>query len=613
MAGKSISKTLVWILMGLLILGLGGFGVTNLSGTVRTVATVGNAEISVDEYARTLRNEIRALEAEREGPVSFSEAQQMGLPDQVLAQLVNQAALDHEADRLGISVGDDTLRDQILAMRGFQGSDGGFDREAYTYALEQAGLSEAEFEEDIRDETARAVLQSAVMAGVTMPAPYIETLIDYVAERRNITWTVLDRNDLETGLPEPTQADLRRYHQSNLPQFTTPETKKITYAWLTPEMIIDTVEIDRQALREAYEAREAEFNTPERRLVERLAFSDRAAAEAAKERLEAGEVRFDDLVADRGLTLEDIDMGEVTRGDLGKVAKAVFDADSGAVVGPVESAVGPALFRVNAILEAQSTSFAEALPDLRNDLAGARARRVVDSKIERAADLLAGGATVEDLAEETDLKLGEIAWHEGLREGIAAYPGFRQAAEEISLEDYPEVMELEDGGIFAMRLDKVQEPQIQPIEDVRESVAKGWRRQQVAAQLKEQIQDDLTQLRAGTGFSELGYSTETAEDLTRRGFQPGTPPQFIETVFGMSEGEVSVLEGAGRIFIIRLDAVQPPDTDSEELTQVRSALRDQAANGLSQDLYRLLAADIRQRAGIEIDEQARNAVHANFQ
>lgn len=47
MAAKSITKPLVWILMGLLILGLGGFGVTSLSGTLRTVGTVGEAEISV--------------------------------------------------------------------------------------------------------------------------------------------------------------------------------------------------------------------------------------------------------------------------------------------------------------------------------------------------------------------------------------------------------------------------------------------------------------------------------------------------------------------------------------------------------------------------------------
>ena len=41
MASKSITKPLVWILMGLLVLGLAGFGVTSLSGTLRTIGKVG--------------------------------------------------------------------------------------------------------------------------------------------------------------------------------------------------------------------------------------------------------------------------------------------------------------------------------------------------------------------------------------------------------------------------------------------------------------------------------------------------------------------------------------------------------------------------------------------
>jgi peptidyl-prolyl cis-trans isomerase D len=52
-AGKnSISKTFVWILMGLLFVGLAGFGATSLTGTIRTVAQVGDESISVDAYVR---------------------------------------------------------------------------------------------------------------------------------------------------------------------------------------------------------------------------------------------------------------------------------------------------------------------------------------------------------------------------------------------------------------------------------------------------------------------------------------------------------------------------------------------------------------------------------
>ena len=353
-SGNAVSKTAIWILMGLLILGLGGFGVTNLGGTIRSVGTVGDTEIDIVEYSRALQNEIRAQEAATGERMTFTQAQAQGIDQQVLAQLVNAAALEDETARLGISVGDAAVREELLAIPGFRGLDGEFNREAYNYTLEQAGLSEGQFEENLRAETASTLLQGAVIAGVRAPETYIDTLITtYLGERRDITWATLDRGDLVTGLPDPTEEDLRSYHQSHLPDYTTPETKVITYGWLTPEMIIDTVELDQDALRAAYDERIDEFQQPERRLVERLIFADQAAADAARAALDAGEQSFEDLVEARGLALSDIDMGDVGQSELGEAGDAVFGTEVGDVAGPLPTDLGPALFRVNGVLAAQ--------------------------------------------------------------------------------------------------------------------------------------------------------------------------------------------------------------------------------------------------------------------
>jgi hypothetical protein len=91
------------------------------------------------------------------------------VPQEVLGRLVGEAALEDEAAALGLSVGDETVREQILAIPGFQGVDGSFDREAYRFVLEQNGLSVAEFEEQIRTETAAGLIRQAVVAGVVFP------------------------------------------------------------------------------------------------------------------------------------------------------------------------------------------------------------------------------------------------------------------------------------------------------------------------------------------------------------------------------------------------------------------------------------------------------------
>ena len=613
MAKKSISKPLVWVMMGLLILGLGGFGVTNLSGTVRSIGSVGDIDIDVNDYARSLQREIRAVEAEAGESISFARAQEFGLPETVMVRLVATAAMDDETARIGLSVGDETLRNEIVTMRQFAGLDGEFDREGYRLALEGAGLSEAQFESDIRAETSRGFLQAAVMAGVAMPESYSQTMQTFLGEQRDVSWAVLERGDLITGLPVPQEADLTAYHTENAEDFTVPERKRITYAWLTPEMIIDTVEVDKQALRDAYDARLDEFNQPERRLVERLAFPDAAAAQAALDAITNGESTFEDAVAARGLDLADVDLGDVDRDVLDDAAETVFSAQVGDVVGPLETSIGPALFRVNAILSEQITTYEQALPDLRSELAGDRARRVIDAQIDTVDDLLAGGATIEDLAQETDMQVAQIDWHAGETADIAAYPAFRSAAAALDEDDYPDVTSLDAGGIFAMRLEEVVPPELQPLDDVRDAVTAAWEADALVTELKKQAEAAVSKLETGATFEDVGLSIDGAQVVTRRAFLADAPDDFIEQVFAMEEGSADLIDGQGRIFVVKLDKVQAPNPDDADLAQLQDLLAQQAAGSLSQDMFQILANDIRSRVGISIDQHALNAVHANFQ
>ena len=613
MRANSISKSALWIIMGLLILGLGGFGVTNLGGGITRIGAVGDTVLDVNDYSRALRSEVNAATAERGTPVSFVEADAMGLPQRVLSRLISQAALEDETARMGISVGDITLRDQIMAIPGFRGVGGDFDREGYRFTLERAGLSEAEFEEDIRTETASTLVQGAVIAGVSTPEAYTNALLNYIAEERDITYAALDRGQLNSGLPVPTDADLLAYYEANQAAFTVPQTLRITYAWLTPNMIIDEVDVDETALRDAYAERTLEFNVPERRLVERLIFPDQDAANAARAQLDAGEASFDDLVAARGLTLQDVDLGDVERGDLNAAGDAVFGAASGDVTGPLETGLGPALFRVNAVLRAQSTPFEEAEPQLRDELAVGRAARVIDASVEGTNDLLAGGATLENLADETQMQVATIDWRPGMSEGVAGYAAFRQAAVDLQEGDFPEIEALGDGGVFAMRLDEIVPPAVQPLDEVQDAVAAGWARDALLGALRAQAQEAVKTLENGGSFEDAGLTANTAQGLTRQGFQAGTPPGFIPAVFAMEDGSVTLLNGDARLYILRVDNASVPSGNEDELEQIRGTLRDSAANDIAQDLYLALAEDIRNRAGITLDQQAIAAVHANFQ
>lgn len=614
MAQSKGSRIFVWAMLAMIIVGLIGFGSTNLSGNIRSVGTVGDQEISVNAYARALQQEIAAAEAQVGRSLSFAEAQAFGIDAQTLSQVVTVALLDAEMSRLGISVGDENLREQLLQIQAFQGLSGQFDREAYSFALQNAGLSESEFEEQLRNEISRTLLQSAVLGGTSVNDTFAKAMVGFLRETRDITWSELTLGDLETTVAAPDEAELKSYYDDNIANYTLPETRRITYVWLTPDMIVDTVEVDEQALRDAYARRADEFNTPERRLVERLSFPDMASAQNAVTRLTNGETSFEDLVAERGLELIDIDLGDVTREELGQSGDAVFADDALGVVGPLQTSLGPAVYRVNAILSAQTTEFEDALPLLRDELAYDRARRVIDALMGDVDDMLAAGATLEDVANDTEMQLGNIGYHDAVFDAIAGYADFRTAASQISTDDFPEVAALDDGGIFAMRLDAIEDERPESFDTVRDSVIEDLRRSLELEQLEALAKDRIDAISNGATFAELGMTANVETDLTRNGQISGAPAILALNAFDLKKaGDLNSLNTGTSVIVYRLDAVTAPDLDSEESQAITGIVNQQIEAELEQEIFDAFANAVRARTEIEIKDQALNAVHANFQ
>ncbi|MDP3379259.1 MAG: peptidyl-prolyl cis-trans isomerase, partial [Brevundimonas sp.] len=287
----------------------------------------------------------------------------------------------------------------MAKIAAFQGVNGSFDRETYGRTLSQNGTNEATFEEGLRRDVARSLLTGAVSGGVVAPAALTDTLLSWAGEKRGFTMLILDESALDAPLPPPTEAEVQAYYDANIASYTRPEAKRIQYAALLPATLAPSVEVSEDSVKADYQARLSEFVIPEKRLVERLVYPDEAAAAEAKARLDAG-TSFEDLVRDRGLTLEDIDMGDVTRAELGDAGEAVFALQSPGVVGPLPSSLGPALYRMNAILMAQETTLDEARPQLVAALQVEAAAKQIDAKLEAVEDALAmrGSTDFEDLA-----------------------------------------------------------------------------------------------------------------------------------------------------------------------------------------------------------------------
>jgi peptidyl-prolyl cis-trans isomerase D len=612
MAKGKASNFFVWVILLLLIVGLAGFGATNFGGSVQSVGRVGDTEIEINRYALEMQQELRAMAAQQGRTVPMVEATELGLPQAVLGRVVGQAAMEDEAASRGLSVGDEAVSEQILAIPAFQGVDGNFDRQAYQFTLESSGLTVAEFEERIRTETAANLVQSAVAAGVILPPVFTERLYAYAREARNVTWARLGPEDLETIVPEPTEEELVAFHEANPELFTAPETKAITYAWLTPDMLLATIAPDEDALRAVYDERIEEFVQPERRLVERLVFPDEAAAQAAKAGIDAGEVDFEALVAERGLELPDVDLGDVTEAELGAAGAAIFALAEPGVAGPAPSSLGPALFRVNAILAPRNITFEEAREDLLPEVQMDRARRAISDMVDDLDDRLAGGATIEDMASETDMELGQIDFTAETDEGIAAYASFREAAAAAQPDDFAEIVEIPEGGVFALRVDEVRPPTLQPLDEVREAAVAAWKAEETERLMADEAGVVAESIRGGREMAAVRLPLGTERGMTREMFVEGTPADFVAQVFEMDAGEIRVISDATGAWIVRLDLVTEADQNSPEAQALKTIFGQQGTQALATDVLQAFTQALIATKGVEVNQAAINAVHANF-
>ncbi|MEM9343811.1 MAG: peptidyl-prolyl cis-trans isomerase [Pseudomonadota bacterium] len=608
---KKLGKTLGAVLVGLLIVSLMGFAVSDFGASTRAVAKVGDTEIDTRTYANALQADLQTLSRQMGTNMTLSQGRQFGIDQIALGRLIEEAALENEAALLGLSVGDQFVADEIARIPNFQSADG-FNREAFVDALRRNGTTVREFNDEIRADTARNILRAGIVGGLTASDTYIDTLYNWARETRDVTLRVYGPEDLDGAIPAPTEAELTQFHEENPELFTIPETRVITYALLTPQMILDTIDTSDEDLRREYDARIDQFVEPERRLVERLIYPSTDEAAAAKAALDAGEKTFEDLVSERGLELSDIDLGDVSEADLDAAGAPVFALTEPGIAGPIDTSLGPAFFRVNAILAASETTFEEAREELAAELSADRAGRVILDMSSDIDDLLAGGATIEDLGSETEMETGTIEWRPDMDEGIAAYAEFRAAAQTVTEDDFPELILIDEGGAFALRLDEILPPRLQPLGEIREEVTTAWTEAQTVQRVTEQAQAAGEVLETGDSAAVLELGTIRETGIARDGFIEGMPGGVIDGIFQMAEGDVRVFQTPTGAALVRVDTVIPPSEDDPEGSAIKAALAGQVDQSLARDALQMFSGAIQNRTGIDINQQAINAIHAQF-
>ena len=606
---KKKSGIFVWAVMGFLILGLGGFGLTGAFQTSggSTVASVGDVEVSANDYLSGLQQDLQRTSQQIGQNITLEQAQLFGIDQSSLRNQLTLAALSNEANRLNLSVGDDAVRTRLLANPAFQATQGVFSEAAYDLILNQQRTTRNEYEDLLRNDQTQSVISTAVSGAIGPQGTSARVLVDFVGETRDVIWAEIDASVLTDETPTPDAAAIQAYYDGNPDSFTTPETRNITYAMLSPEMLAEGIEIADDAILEVYDARQDIYNTPERRIVDRIIFGTADDAAAAMLRLDAGEASFEEIAAERNLTANEYGIGIVRANQLSTAAaELLFASTEPGLFGPVEATLGPAIFRVNAALDASTTALEDVRGEIRDALAAEQAGTLMLTKIGDIDDLIASGASLEELADETDMQLFAIAYSTDSDEDITADAVFNLEAVTAELGQERDLVELENGGILALRVDEIVPAELRSLEASAEQALAGATEAATFERVQAYADELVAQVAAGADLSAtlsaLGVTPNIAPATTRVSTPAGLSPSMGQALFNQNEGEAKAYPTPTGAILLEVSRVQPFDPLTDDGKAMLSQAETQVKEGIANDIYILFANAMLNSAEVTVNQ-----------
>jgi peptidyl-prolyl cis-trans isomerase D len=616
-----VGKAIMTIVMGLIIVSFVIWGVGDMlrGFSPSTVASVGGAKISAQDYRIAYDRAIQQYQRRLKRPFTNEEARQVGLDRSVLRQLVNEAAVNDEAAKLGLGISDEALREVITSNPSFQDKSGAFDPARLAAALRDMDMNERGFVSELRKQVLRQFIVSALSTGIAAPKAEVTAEADYQGQTRSADTFLLPAS-AAGDIPAPSEEALKAFYNDRKSSYRAPEYREMTILALEPDTIANPAEVtdaDAEAAYQKIAGKDPQFGAPERRDLQQILFSNEADAATAEAKLKTG-ASFDALVQDRGLKAEDTDIGETTKDAMldKDEANAVFALPQGAVSGVLKSQFGPVIVRVKGITPSTVKPYAEVADAVKKQVSASRAGDKIQALRDKVEDARVSGKTILEAAKAVGLTGQSIAAVDAAGRDSKGAP--------VNLPDGPELLRAafasdvgldeaalntKDGGFIWFEISKIDPAHDLTFEEAKPEVEKQWRAEEVDKALAGKADDLVKQISAGGNIADAakgaGAEVKTAIDV-HRAEQGSLPESVVAAIFRQpADGAGSAATPDGRVvFKITADRTAPVDfadarvkaMASELDTATRESLLDQYVAALRKALGVSIHQDVLQSA-----------------
>lgn len=589
------------------------------------VASVGGHDIHRDEVARVVQAQARGNQI----PDFYMPI----MRQQAVKQLIQQAELQYESERMGLKVSDQEFRDELQYgpyKQAFFPGGKWIGAEKYKQMLTQGGTTVENFERDVRLDLLQRKLVNVIGAGASATDSEVEQAYKEQNTKVKFQYAVLKMEDVSKTI-KPTDTELKAFYAANQARYTNaiPEKRQIKYFVLNEKSIADKVTVDPAEIQRAYSANQNAYRVQERAKIRHILIETpkpgpdgkvdqkavdeaRAKAQDVLKQLKAGG-DFTQLAnkysndpgnedptthAKKGGELGWIGKGQT----VAEFEKAAFSQSKGQISDPVQTSFGFHIIQT----EDKEDAHLKPLADVKPGIEEAIKQEKIKAQMTQAstdAESIAQKQGLEKAASKYGAQVvsSNLITHNDALPGIGPQPPLMDAVFATTEKAGPQVTQTPQSTVV-FEVTKVEPARTPSFEEIKDRVSTEFKNQRASDVLRRKVQEMADRAHAehdlGKAAKEAGATIKTSDLVSRTQQVPeiGSMSGPASAAFSMKQGEISgpLNLGTSQAVLQVLERQEPSSTDPEFAKQ-RDQLRERLASQKRQEVLTLFVTDLNTR------------------
>ena len=478
----------------------------------RAVIKVDNMEILQSQFSYLAQNELatatKLLGEDKELTEDMRIAIVYGLSQKLLADTV----MDRTANKHNVVFSPNFIHNLIVNDASFRDENGKFDRDIFREVLSRSSLSEAEYVKAVSRNLARRLIIDAQVLNINTPKVLLDAETKVNNKRRTFKYINIKPSEMKIDR-DISDEEVNQYYEDFSTNFMEPERRDLTVLYVPMQNIYDSIIISDEDIKFYYDDNKSDYETPETRQVLQMIFDDETTANKAYFELAQNKDFYEVAREIANQTDEDTDLGFASRDELmAELAAEVFALNKGEYTKPVYVNDMWQIMKVADIKEGTKTDYEVAKTEIEKILKDEKLYDASYDVLASIEDKLGAGTDLETIATELGLTVGKVSGYaedktaKSVADGLGnlvSSADFTDMAFIYATGETSQVLETDDG-LFAVRVDAVNETHPKPLSEVRNDIVKLWSDNEQSAIAQEKLNDVMHDLENGDNLSDVG-------------------------------------------------------------------------------------------------------------